>query len=152
MTRRKCGMPPEHSELENMGNSSRKPTRGSTSDVSEITPLLARPANTPSPRHRSPADYSQHREERGSAGRFYAHPASRRGQTTFQLRLQQEYFDPGPADARWTSPKALDSDCRSEKEQAISQDQTRQAWLQRLRPKPHRQSSPPKRGNRSRRA
>ena len=140
-----------HPALGNMGNSSRRPTRRSTSDVSEITPLLARPANTPSPRHRRPTDHSQRREERESAGRFYTHPASGRGQTTFQLRLRQEYFDPGPADAWWTSHKALDSDCRGGEQQAITQEQTRQDWLQRLRPKPHRQSSPPKRGNGNRR-
>lgn len=138
----------EHSELGKMGNSSRRPTRRSTGDVSETTPLLARPANTPSPRCRRPADHSQHGE--GSAGRFYTHPASGRGQTTFQLRLRQEYFDPGPADAWWTSHKALDSDCRSGEQQAITQEQTRQDWLQRLRPKPHRQSSPPKRGKENR--
>jgi hypothetical protein len=129
-----------------MGRSSYKPTNRSPGDLLETTPLLSRPPNTRSARQRSRTDHCQHQQQSRSTGRFYTHPS---GQTTLRLRLRQEYF--GPVEERPTPAKKLDWNHRAQVQQGQAREQIRQDWLRRLRPKPHRQCSPAKRGGGNRR-
>ncbi|OQD73332.1 hypothetical protein PENANT_c106G00549 [Penicillium antarcticum] len=71
-----------------------------------------------------------------------------RDQPTLRLRLQQRCLKP---ETWWTSLTAFDahddvSEHMLEHEKAIATEETRQEWMRRLRPMPHRQNPPAKKG------
>ncbi|KAI2734197.1 hypothetical protein DTO013E5_10166 [Penicillium roqueforti] len=121
-----------------MAQAARKRTHQSAGDVSEATPLLEMSAKkTEEGRYQRP-------EGRTSTRRFRTQPSLEK-KTTLRLRLRQEYFDPGPDEAWWTSlstPNA-DGEGRGHKQlnENVDREQARLGWMQRLRPKPHRRLS-----------
>ncbi|CAG8268363.1 unnamed protein product [Penicillium salamii] len=120
-----------------MAHAARKRMHQSAGDVSEATPLLERSAMTEGGRNQQP-------EGRTSTRRFRTQPSLEK-KTTLRLRLRQEYFDPGPEEAWWTSLSTPnpDGEGRGHKQlkKNADREQARLGWMQRLRPKPHRRLS-----------
>ncbi|KAJ6068194.1 uncharacterized protein N7446_005249 [Penicillium canescens] len=119
---------------------SRQPTRRAVDEL-DAMPLLGRRPNTrPSLKPKgvnSPAKSTLQRD-----------------QPTLRLRLQQRCLKP---ETWWTSLTAFGahgdiSGHVLEHEKAIAVEETRQEWMQRLRPMPHRQNPPAKKGTERRRS
>ncbi|KAJ5360384.1 hypothetical protein N7517_009575 [Penicillium concentricum] len=80
-------------------------------------------------------------------------PILQRDQPTLRLRFQQRCLKP---ETWWTSLTAFgaydDISHMLEREKAIATEETRQEWMRRLRPMPHRLSPPVKQGKQHKRS
>ncbi|KAJ5775851.1 uncharacterized protein N7511_000862 [Penicillium nucicola] len=117
---------------------SRQPTRYSV-DEPDAKPLLCR---SPSKRSRKPKGANSLTES-----------ALQRDQPTLRLQFQQRCLKP---ETWWTSLTAFgthgDISHMLEHEKAIATEETRQEWMRRLRPMPHRLSPPVKQGKQHKRS
>ena len=114
-----------------MGNISRRSTRR-LRDTSDTMPLLDHCFNMqPSPKNKAANS---------------PEPPLKRSQSTLRLRLQQRCLRP---ETWWKSLTAFGPlneglEQKLQHERAVAQEEVRQEWMQRLRPKPHRQCPPAK--------
>lgn len=116
-----------------MANISRRSTRR-LRETSDTMPLLDHCFNM----QPSPKTKAAHSPE----------PPLKRSQTTLRLRLQPRGLRP---ETWWKSLTAFGPlneglEQKLQHERAVAQEEVRQEWMQRLRPKPYRQCSPAKRG------
>ncbi|KAJ5230981.1 hypothetical protein N7489_011689 [Penicillium chrysogenum] len=119
---------------------SRQPTRRPGDELDAMPLLGRRPNKRPSRKPKgvnSPAESTLQRD-----------------QPTLRLRFQQRCLKP---ETWWTSLTAFGADDDTsehmlEHEKAIATEETRQEWMRRLRPMPHRQNAPAKKGTERRRS
>ncbi|KAF4768247.1 hypothetical protein HAV15_002963 [Penicillium sp. str.  len=119
---------------------SRQPTHRAGEELDTMPLLVRRPNTRPS------------RKSKGANSP--AQSTLQRGQPTLRLRLQQRCVKP---EAWWTSLTAFGvhddiSEHMLEHEKAIAMEETRQKWMRRLRPMPHRQNPLAKKGKEHKRS
>ncbi|KAJ5775809.1 uncharacterized protein N7511_000820 [Penicillium nucicola] len=118
---------------------SRQPTRYSVDEL-DAMPLLGR-------------NPSKRRPRKSKDTNSLTKSALQRDQPTLRLRFQQRCLKP---ETWWTSLTAFgaydDISHMLEHEKAIATEETRQEWMRRLRPMPHRLSPPVKQGKQHKRS